>query len=372
MRVTILSKLALCALLSFGALGCVKQKKPEQNPAIDISTIKEIFNNPIPTPGQADPNKAMLSVNGKKITQGQIMNQANMIAAAAGQHLSREQIMQRSGQIVQRAKDTLIINALLESEVEKEGITISEEEWTAHLDKIREDLPEGRKLEDQLSNAKVEMADFRKSQESRMKIDKLVKIKVPPSAEPTVEEARTFYDENPKQFVIPEHIEARLIGIPKNRADTPDVIAQNLATSEEVLEQLKAGGDFEALLEKHSQLPGKTTGGEVKVYRGSTGSEQLEEMLFGLQTNSYSEVVNAPSGFFIYRIDGKVPAATRDFDGAKDTILNAMKKRREQDAAAAYLKKLQDSAEVVDLVEPQKRAAAPAPDKPAPPAPEEK
>ncbi|MFP6905755.1 MAG: hypothetical protein VCG02_11090, partial [Verrucomicrobiota bacterium] len=75
---------------------------------------------------------------------------------------------------------------------------------------------------------------------------------------------------------------------------------------------------------------------------------------------------------FIYRIDGKVPAATRDFDGAKDTILNAMKKRREQDAAAAYLQKLQDSAEVVDLVEPQKRAAAPAPDKPAPPAPEEK
>ncbi len=372
MRVTILSKLVLCALLSFGILGCVKQKKPEQNPAIDISTIKEIFNNPIPTPGQADPNKAVLSVNGKKITQGQVMYQANMIAAAAGQRLSREQIMQRSGQIVQRAKDTLIINALLESEVEKEGITISEDEWTAQLGKIREDLPEGSKLEDQLGKAKVEMADFRKSHESRMKIDKLVKIKVPPSAEATVEEARAFYDENPKQFVIPEHIEARLIGIPKKQADTPDAIAQNLAASEEVLKQLKAGGDFEALMEKYSQLPGKTTGGQVKVYRGSTGSEQLEEMLFGLQTNNYSEVVNAPSGFFIYRIDAKVPVATRDFDGAKETILNAMKNRRQQDAAAAYLKKLQDGAEVVDLVEPQKRAAAPAPEKPVPPAPEEK
>ena len=95
-------------------------------------------------------------------------------------------------------------------------------------------------------------------------------------------------------------------------------------------------------------------------------------MLFGLQTNSYSEVVNAPSGFFIYHIEAKVAAATRDFDGAKDTILNAMRNRREQDAEATYLKKLQDSAEVVNLAEPQKSATAPAPDKPATPAPEGK
>jgi hypothetical protein len=95
-------------------------------------------------------------------------------------------------------------------------------------------------------------------------------------------------------------------------------------------------------------------------------------MLFGLQTNSYSEVVNAPSGFFIYRIDAKVPVATRAFDGAKETILNAMKNRRQQDAETAYLKKLQDGAEVVDLAEPQKNAAAPVPEKPVPPAPEEK
>jgi parvulin-like peptidyl-prolyl isomerase len=362
MRVTFSLKLALsAALFTAFTTGCVKQKKPELNKDIDISALKEIFNNPIPTPGQADPNKVVLTVNGKEISQGQIVHQANMIAAAAGQRLTREQVMQRSGQIVKRAQDTLVINALLEGEIEKEGVSISEEEWLERLKTIEASLPENSSIDDQLAKAKVSMVDFRASQENRMKIEKLVKQKVPPAAAPTDEEAKTFYDENPKQFVIPEHIIGRLIGIPKTQTDTPEIVAEKLATAEDVLEQLKAGADFNSLLQKHSQIPGKEKGGEVKIYRGSTGSEQLEEMLFGLEVKAYSEVVNAPAGFFIYLIEDKLPASTRDFESAKETILNAMTNRRQQEAASVYMKQLQDSATVVNLIEPQENAQAPAP-----------
>ncbi len=108
---------------------------------------------------------------------------------------------------------------------------------------------------------------------------------------------RKLYQATPDKFRQPERVKVRHILIKSAQGGDAN---KALATANDVLKQLKAGGDFAALAKKYSDDPGsKEQGGDLGyVVRGQTVKE-FEASAFSLQPNEISNPVKTEFGYHI-------------------------------------------------------------------------
>src|SRR5262249_616616 len=127
------------------------------------------------------------------------------------------------------------------------------------------------------------------------------------------------------------------------------------AKSEELLKQVKGGGNFAELAKKNSEDPGsKDKGGDLDwVVKGQTVPE-FEQALFNLKPNEISGVVKTQYGFHIIQSLEKQEAHVKTLDEVKPELLAELKNQMGQnqvqaglDNVAAALKKTPQQVEQV-------------------------
>lgn len=359
-HLNIFSKL-FCLAIATGLLnsGCVRQEAPTPSEDINLTDIKEIFNTPIAAPGQIDLNAVEITVNGTEITRGQILQQANIVAATQGRGLSKEQLIQNRDRIIAQARDTMILQALLNSAVTEEKVAISDEEWDKQLAEIRKTIPEETTLEKELEKSEVTMEKFKESQLNRMKLEKLIKSKVPEVEPPTAEEAEAYYTSNPTQFKFPESVKFKILSITQPPTDSEEEKKKKLDRAELIRKELVEGANMDEKIAAHSEHPSKDNGGVVRIYKGSTGIQELETILFNLKMSNYSDVIVLPQGYVIYQAIETVPGGTTPFADVKERIIGAITQKKEKDAVNVYVKNLRDKADIVLMGQKPKGDATP-------------
>jgi peptidyl-prolyl cis-trans isomerase D len=156
------------------------------------------------------------------------------------------------------------------------------------------------------------------------------------AAATTVTEAdlQTYYDQHRDEFRAPEQVKVSHILI-KTPLPTPgekeDVkaIADARAKAEDVLKQVKAGGDFAKLAEKYSDDPGSAkSGGELGwIGRGRTVPE-FEKAAFSLGKGQTSDLVKSSYGFHIIRVEDKQEAHLKTLAEVKSEIEEKVKQQK--------------------------------------------
>jgi peptidyl-prolyl cis-trans isomerase D len=150
------------------------------------------------------------------------------------------------------------------------------------------------------------------------------------------EQLRRTYQENIERYRTPERVKARHILI-----KTMDKPAAEAAAAEkkanDLLKQIRGGGDFAELAKTNSEDTGSAVkGGDLDwVVRGQTVPE-FEKTLFALKPNEVSGVVKTQYGFHIIQALEKENARTKPFEEAKGELVAETKRRivydRMQDA----------------------------------------
>ena len=118
-------------------------------------------------------------------------------------------------------------------------------------------------------------------------------------------------------------------------------VADARAKAEDVLKQLKAGGDFAKLAEKYSDDPGSAkSGGELGwIGRGRTVPD-FEKAAFSLGKGQTSDLVKSSYGFHIIRVEDKQDAHLKLLAEVKNEIQDKVKQQktlRSTEAAANSL-----------------------------------
>ena len=134
-----------------------------------------------------------------------------------------------------------------------------------------------------------------------------------------------YYNSHKDDFRTPERVKARHILV--STADKPkDEIPKLKAKAEDLLKQVKAGGDFAKLAEKNSDDPGSgAKGGDLGwVVRGQMVKE-FEDATFALQPQQIGNLVTTQYGFHIIQVMEKEPARLRSLDEVKGQIGSSMK-----------------------------------------------
>ena len=133
----------------------------------------------------------------------------------------------------------------------------------------------------------------------------------------TPDEVQRFYDQNVERYRTPEQVRASHILFKTAGKDEATVRAQ----AEEVLKQVKSGGDFAALARKYSEDEGsKASGGDLDYSPRGRMVPEFETAAFGMKPGETSDLVKSEFGFHIIRVTDHKPALTRPLDEVRPQI----------------------------------------------------
>jgi peptidyl-prolyl cis-trans isomerase D len=150
----------------------------------------------------------------------------------------------------------------------------------------------------------------------------------------TDQDLQAYYEQHRDEYRVPEQVKVSHILIktplPASGAKEDEkAVAEARAKAEDVLKQIKAGGDFAKLAQKYSDDPGSAkSGGELGwIGRGRTVPE-FEKAAFSLGKGQTSDLVKSSYGFHIIHVEDKQDAHLKTLAEVKGEIAEKVKQQK--------------------------------------------
>lgn len=161
-----------------------------------------------------------------------------------------------------------------------------------------------------------------------------------------------YYRQHQDQYRTPDRVKARhiLIEMPKPGPDgkvDPKAVEAARAKAEDILKQVRAGGDFAELANKYSEDPGnkgpdgKEQGGELGWFVRGRMVPEFEKTAFAQNKGQISDLVQTSYGFHIIQTEDKEVAHVKPLSEVKDSIEQTQKLQK----AADLMEKTANAAE---------------------------
>ena len=169
------------------------------------------------------------------------------------------------------------------------------------------------------------------------------------------QDLQSYYNQHRDEFRVPEQVNVRHILIktpppgPDGKEDQKALDAAK-AKAEDVLKQVKAGGNFADLAKKYSDDPGSAkNGGSLGwIPRGRTVPE-FEKAAFSLPKGGTSDLVKSSYGFHIIHVDDKQEAHEKSLDEVKSQIEGTVRQQKASRAAEGEANALVTQARTTSL-----------------------
>ena len=294
----------------------------------------------------AEGGKMAVKVNGTTITEAEVAEEEGRLTMAMGGRMDPQQLESMKPMIREQATNNLINKALLAEAVKKEGIEVTSEEVDSRMADLEMAAGGAEAFENRLSMMGVTRDELRDEIELGVKIEKLMDDKAGDSTEPTEVEIKTFYDENPAQFEKPEQVRASHILFMVEEGATDEAKAEKRKEAEEVLAQLKSGGDFSALATAHSDCPSASKGGDLGYFSRGQMVPPFEEAAFAMKPGEISDVVETRFGYHIIKVVDKTTAEKVPYEEAKNNIKQYLGGQGKQQAMSDVIEDLRANAKI--------------------------
>ena len=132
-------------------------------------------------------------------------------------------------------------------------------------------------------------------------------------------DAKKFYEEQVKGMKPEEEVRAK------------HILVEDEAKAKEIVDKLKAGGDFAALAKENSKDPGsKDNGGDLGFFGRQQMVPEFEEAAFKLAKDEISAPVKSQFGFHIIKLEEKRQKAVPSFETFKERIVASMVHQKAQ------------------------------------------
>jgi peptidyl-prolyl cis-trans isomerase D len=266
--------------------------------------------------------------------------QQDMSIAEFEEHMSQELLLNRLRSVVLEA--TVVSPADIEREFRQKNEKSAIEYIKVDPDKMKSEVKVSP--EEMRAYYEKNKVSFQVPEKRGMKLVVLDPARITVSV--SDEQLRRVYEQNKDRYRTPERVKARHIlfmTTGKSPAEEPKVKAK----AEDVLKQVKAGGNFAELAKKNSEdTNSQVKGGDLDwVVRGQTVAE-FEQALFGMKPGEISGLVKTQYGYHIIQAQEKEQAHLKTFDEVKAELAAEQKKligqqqvQTTMDSAVAALKK---------------------------------
>lgn len=295
--------------------------------------------------------KVVAVVNGENISQQEFDERLAMVKAnfeAQGIAYEGEQDKEFLTLLENHTLEQMIDEVLIMQEAKNLGLEPTDKEITDEIDGFKESFGsegEYRKFLAANSLSETKVKDLVRQQ---MIVEALINH-INKDVEAVGEtDVRAYYDENKEYFTQPEERRVRhvLIGSADYGDGRSDMDAKVEAIR--IIERLRAGEDFAALVAEKSDDPGsKASGGEYTFSRNQGFAKEFEDAAFTLAAGSYTnEPVRTNFGYHIIKVEEIIPARVQPFDEVRVDILASLTEREKGQHFEAYLATQREKADI--------------------------
>ncbi len=228
--------------------------------------------------------QTVAEVNGAVITTGDFKKEVENLPPYL-------QPMAQSPEGKKELLDTMIIREIIMQQAKKDG-----------LDKSQE------------------IADKMEELKKRVIIEAFLKKKV--EAQTTISDAdlQKFYDQNKDKLKTGEQVRAS------------HILVKSEKEAQDILSQIKNGGNFEQLAAKYSIDAAKAKGGDLGWFSKGSMIPDFEKVAFAMKEGEISGVVKTQFGYHIIKLTGKRPAGIPPFAEVKEQLKAKLLPQKQQEA----------------------------------------
>lgn len=318
---------------------------------VDLAATEDLFAEPVQAnPLTSDPSAVVVRVNGEDITRGEVLEMMNVAMQQLAGRVSPQQMPQIQGQMYEQIKNDLITKKLIDAAVAEANVEITDAEVTEAIEQIKTRIPPGQTLEAALAAQGTTLEELSENIKNDMATRKFLETKTVGIEEATEEEAKEFYDSNPDNFKKQESITASHILI-KTEGATNDVQKAELKAELEAIRAKIVAEEitFEEAAKAHSGCPSSAQGGSLGTFGKGQMVPEFEVAAYTQEINEVGDIVETQFGYHIILVTDRAEEGTVSFDEAKDQIVAYLSGQKQQEAVAAFIKSLRDSATIEEI-----------------------
>ena len=316
----------------------------------------------------------IITVNDTKITQGQfdemLDKQANNgMVKALGIDVKSDKNSFIYLLLKERVTNELIVKALLEQEMAKRGIEVSNKDVDDAVKEIIDKLGSKDQLDTMLKDNGISASQFRKDLKEEVKMKKLAKELGSSSVSDA--EAKKFYNQNLDKFKRPERVRASHILISVNPEEITEIVKSDAknkslddnAIKAKVNEEIKAKeAKVNQLLAEVKKDPSKFAkiakensedtnsaikGGDLGFFNAKEMVPEFSKAAFSMKPNTISDKpVKTQYGYHIIMVTDRAAASVTPFEKAKPDIKGYLENQKQLELLDNLTESLKKNAKI--------------------------
>ena len=316
--------------------------------------------------------EAIIKVNDTKITQGQFdemfdKQTNNGMIKALGIDVKNDKSNFLYLLIKERVVNELIIKALLDQEIERRGIKVTNEDVEEAIKDIIDKLGSKEQLDNILKSNGISANQFKKDLKEEVKMKKLAKELGSSSVSDT--EAKTFYNKNIDKFKHPERVRASHILISVNPEEiTQGVLSNNKSANEsevkaKVEAEIKAKeakanqiladakkdpSQFSKLAKENSEDTATAVkGGDLGFFTEKEMVPEFSKAAFSTKPSQvHDKVVRSQYGYHIILVTDRATAGTDPYEKVQNDIKGYLENQKQLELIDKLTESLKKSAKI--------------------------
>ena len=283
--------------------------------------------------------QVVATVNGKPIGIGEF--NANYVAAMRKRFYHGKVPESEAEAVRKEVMDSLIEDVLLVEEAERRGFKPDEaklQQAVAAMDARYGAVPEWRKDREQVLSRMKEQV----GRQNLVEQTKKVLHDVP---QPTPDEVRAYYEQNPKLFTEPEKLRLSVILLTADPGVPSDWVKAR-EKAQEIYLRLKEGADFAELARQYSGDSSAGKGGNLGFVHVGMLQEGLQTRIDNLQIGMVAEPTRTLEGVALYRLDERVAPVLREFAEVESRAAELLKRDLEDRVWKENMDRLRGDAKI--------------------------
>ena len=292
-----------------------------------------------PPPGQEVVEEIVAKVNNIIITKRELERRAQLPMQRLFEQYTGEERIQRMKELQQQILEQVIVEALLASQAQRLGLSASESEIRAVLERMKQEnnIISDEELSRQLEQMGTSISELRREIRAGILQRKVIEREISSMIILTENDTVNYYNSHQEEFTTQAEVRIRQLLFLKEGKDEELVKMEALTTRKSI----NTTEDFINVIQSYSGDP--NADGDLGYFKQGELKKELEEVAFSLDVGQISEVIETTEGCYIIQVIDKKPPQRASLEEVREEIQNRLWNEKFQSAYQEYMEQLRKS-----------------------------
>jgi peptidyl-prolyl cis-trans isomerase SurA len=295
--------------------------------------------------------QVLVKVNGEIFTKSDLEDRQVQALRQMGQQIDPKANLSDAAlrKMLDEITPDLIVNVVDEILVVQRGrelgYKITDEQFNGYLDNIKKEskIETEEQFQAALKQENMTLGDLRKNIEKTAIVSRVQQNEVLGKVTVSDEDAQKYYSEHKDEFTTPQEITLReiFVSVPGD-GTTINVGLDEEARAKitEIRRRVLGGDSFEKLAADMSDAPSRANAGLIGPLNVNDLSPELKKLVSSMKVSDVTEVLKAPRGYQILKLESSKVAETLPFEKAREQISDKVFSEKRRREFEKYLEKL--------------------------------